>query len=80
MEENENIKNPEVELDTDGVKEQKLQVEEQQVEVSETDLPKQEVDLGYTEPKPEGIEGIKVETAKEKNKTEKKEDSFSDVY
>ena len=28
MEENENIKNPEVELDTDGVKEQTLQVEE----------------------------------------------------
>ena len=79
MEENENIKNPEVELDTDGVKEQTLQVEEQQVEVSETDLPKQEVDLGYTEPKPEGIEGIKVETAKEEPKPEIKEDSLSDV-
>ena len=79
MEENENIKNPEVELDTDGVKEQTLQVEEQQVEVSETDLPKQEVDLGYTEPKPEGIENIKVETVKEETKPEIKEDSLSDV-
>jgi hypothetical protein len=79
MEENENIKNPEVELDTDGVKEQTLQVEEKQVEVSETDLPKEEVDLGYTEPKPEGIEGIKVETVKEETKPEIKEDSLSDV-
>ena len=79
MEKNENIKNPEVELDTDGVKEQTLQVEEKQVEVSETDLPKQEVDLGYTEPKPEGIEGIKVETVKEETKPEIKEDSLSDV-
>jgi hypothetical protein len=79
MEENENIKNPEVELDTDGVKEQTLEVEEKQVEVSETDLPKEEVDLGYTEPKPEGIEGIKVETVKEETKPEIKEDSLSDV-
>ena len=79
MEDTENIKNSEVELDTDGVKEQKLQVEEQQVEVSETELPKQEVDLGYTEPKPEGIEGIKVETIKEEIKPEIKEDSLSDV-
>src|SRR6056300_1413620 len=79
MEDTENIKNPEVELDTDGVKEQTLQVEEQQVEVSETELPKQEVDLGYTEPKPEGIEGIKVETIKEEIKPEIKEDSLSDV-
>ena len=79
MENTEEIKNPEVELDTDGVKEQTLEVEEQQVEVSETDLPKQEVDLGYTEPKPEGIEGIKVETIKEEIKPEIKEDSLSDV-
>ena len=79
MEDTENIKNPEVELDTDGVKEETFQVEEQQVEVSETELPKQEVDLGYTEPKPEGIENIKVETVKEETKPEIKEDSLSDV-
>ena len=79
MENTEEIKNPEVELDTDGVKDQTLEVEEQKVETSEPELPKQEVDLGYTEPKPEGIEGIKVETIKEEPKKEIKEESLSDV-
>ena len=79
MENTEEIKNPEVELDTDGVKDQTLEVEEKKVETSETELPKQEVDLGYTEPKPEGIEGIQVETVKEETKPEIKEDSLSDV-
>jgi hypothetical protein len=79
MENTEEIKNPEVELDTDGVKDQTLEVEEQKVETSEPELPKQEVDLGYTEPKPEGIEGIKVETVKEEPKKEIKEESLSDV-
>ena len=79
MENTEEIKNPEVELDTDGVKDQTLEVEEQKVETSEPELPKQEVDLGYTEPKPEGIEGITVETVKEEPKKEIKEDSLSDV-
>jgi hypothetical protein len=79
MENTEEIKNPEVELDTDGVKDQTLEVEEQKVETSETELPKQEVDLGYTEPKPEGIEGITVETVKEEPKKEIKEESLSDV-
>ena len=79
MEQNEEIKkSPEVELDTDGVKDQSINVEELAAPV-ETELPKQEVDLGYTEPKPEGIEGIKVETAKEETKPEIKEDSLSDV-
>jgi len=79
MENTEEIKNPEVELDTDGVKDQTLEVEEQKVETSEPELPKQEVDLGYTEPKPEGIEGITVETVKEEPKKEIKEESLSDV-
>jgi murein DD-endopeptidase MepM/ murein hydrolase activator NlpD len=79
MENTEEVKNPEVELDTDGVKDQTLEVEEQKVETSEPELPKEEVDLGYTEPKPEGIEGIKVETIKEEPKKEIKEDSLSDV-
>lgn len=79
MENTEEIKNPEVELDTDGVKDQTLEVEEQKVETSETELPKQEVDLGYTEPKPEGIEGITIETVKEEPKREIKEENLSDV-
>ena len=79
MENTEEIKNPEVELDTDGVKDQTFEVEEQKVETSETELPKQEVDLGYTEPKPEGIEGITVETVKEEPKREIKEENLSDV-
>ena len=79
MENTEEIKNPEVELDTDGVKDQTFEVEEQKVDTSETELPKQEVDLGYTEPKPEGIEGITVETVKEEPKREIKEENLSDV-
>ena len=68
MEQNEEIKNsPEVELDTDGVKDQTINVEEL-AEPVETELPKQEVDLGYTEPKPAGIEGIEVESKPEKTK------------
>ena len=74
-------KSPEVDIDTDGVKEESIEVEEQKVETSETELPKHEVDLGYTEPKPEGIEGIKVETVKEEEtKPEiKEEESLSEV-
>ena len=58
-------KSPEVELDTDGIQEQTVEVKEEKVESTEPDLPKEEVDLGYTEPKPAGIEGIKVEEVKE---------------
>ena len=77
MEPNEEIKNsPEVELDTDGVKEQSINVEEQ-AEPVETELPRQEVDLGYTEPKAGGIEGIQVETKPEKTKVAV--DDLSDV-
>ena len=77
MEPNEEIKNsPEVELDTDGVKEQSINVEEQ-AEPVETELPRQEVDLGYTEPKAGGIEGIQVETKTEKTKVAV--DDLSDV-
>ena len=73
-------KSPEVDIDTDGVKEESIEVEEQKVETSETELPKHEVDLGYTEPKPEGIEGIKVETVKEEEtKPEVKEENLSEV-
>ena len=68
MEQNEEIKkSPDVELDTDGVNEQSINVEELAAPV-ETELPKQEVDLGYTEPKPAGIEGIEVESKPEKTK------------
>ena len=68
MEQNEEVKkSPDVELDTDGVNEESINVEEL-AEPVETELPKQEVDLGYTEPKPAGIEGIEVESKPEKTK------------
>ncbi len=77
MEQNEEIKNSsEVELDTDGVKDQTINVEELAAPV-ETELPKQEVDLGYTEPKPAGIEGIEVESKPEKTKVDV--DDLTDV-
>ena len=60
-------KSPEVDLDTDGVKEQSVEVEEKKVESTEPELPREEVDLGYTEPKKEGIEGITVEQKEEIN-------------
>ena len=66
MEIQENKKSPEVDLDTDGVNEQSVQVEEQKTESTEPELPREEVDLGYTEPKKEGIEGITVEQVEEK--------------
>ena len=62
----ENKKSPDVELDTDGVQEQLVEVEEQKVESTEPELPREEVDLGYTEPKPAGIEGIQIEQTEEK--------------
>ena len=64
----------EVELDTDGIEEQTIQVEEKEVESNEDESPREEVDLGYTEPKAPGIEGISVE-----EKEEKKVDDLSDV-
>ena len=64
----------EVELDTDGIEEQTIQVEEKEVELNENESPREEVDLGYTEPKAPGIEGISVE-----EKEEKKVDDLSDV-
>ena len=81
MEIQENKKSPEVDLDTDGVNEQSVQVEEQKTESTEPELPKEEVDLGYTEPKKEGIEGITVEQIEEKqeSKPEVKVDDLSDV-
>jgi|TARA_A100000171_G_scaffold46899_1_gene52209 hypothetical protein len=81
MEIQENKKSPEVDLDTDGVNEQSVQVEEQKTESTEPELPKEEVDLGYTESKKEGIEGITVEQVeeKEKSKPEVKVDDLSDV-
>jgi hypothetical protein len=78
MELEENKKSPQVELDTDGVNEQSVEVEEQKTESTETQLPNEEVDLGYTEPKKEGIEGITVEQ-KEESKPETKVDDLSDV-
>ena len=81
MEIQENKKSPEVDLDTDGVNEQSVQVEEQKTESTEPELPREEVDLGYTEPKKEGIEGITVEQVEEKeeSKPEVKVDDLSDV-
>ena len=81
MEIQENKKSPEVDLDTDGVNEQSVQVEEQKKESTEPELPREEVDLGYTEPKKEGIEGITVEQVEEKqeSKPEVKVDDLSDV-
>jgi hypothetical protein len=67
----ENKKSPDVELDTDGVQEQLVEVEEQKVESTEPELPREEVDLGYTEPKPAGIEGIQIEQTEEKQEAKK---------
>jgi hypothetical protein len=78
MELEENKKSPQVELDTDGVNEQSVEVEEQKTESTEPQLPNEEVDLGYTEPKKEGIEGITVEQTEE-SKPESKVDDLSDV-
>ena len=78
MELEETKKSPQVELDTDGVNEQSVEVEEQKTESTEPQLPNEEVDLGYTEPKKEGIEGITVEQ-KEESKPETKVDDLSDV-
>ena len=66
-----------VELDTDGVEEQSVQVEESNTEEKETELPKEEVDLGYTEPKAAGIENISVEETEDTNT--KKVDDLSSV-
>mgnify|MGYP003114289098 FL=1 len=71
-------KSPEVELDTDGIQEQTVEVKEEKVESTEPDLPKEEVDLGYTEPKPTGIEGIKVEEVKEEETEEKPKENLAD--
>ena len=64
----------EVELDTDGIQEETIQVEEVESNENENETPREEVDLGYTEPKAPGIEGISVE-----EKEEKKVDDLSDV-
>ena len=64
----------EVELDTDGIQEETIQVEEVESNENENETPREEVDLGYTEPKATGIEGISVE-----EKEEKKVDDLSDV-
>ena len=42
-------KTPQVELDTDGVKEESVEIKETPKEPDATELPKQEVDLGYTD-------------------------------
>ena len=75
----ENKSSPEVELDTDGIEEQSVQVEETKTESQETELPREEVDLGYTEPKPAGIEGISVEEKTEQDKPSKEVDDLSTI-
>ncbi len=77
METNEEVKkSPEVELDTDGIQEQSVEVKEEKVETAEPELPREEVDLGYTkhDDKPEGIEKIKVEEIREEKSEESKPD------
>ena len=66
-------KSPEVELDTDGIQEQSVEVENTTEESKEPQLPREEVDLGYTESKPQGIEKISVEETEDK-KEEVKDD------
>ena len=45
METNEEVKkSPEVELDTDGIQEQSVEVKEEKVETAEPELPREEVD------------------------------------
>jgi len=74
-------KSPSVELDTDGINEQAVEVENKVEESTQPELPKQEVDLGYTEhgqeEKPEGIEKIKVEEKEETQETPK--DNLGDI-
>ena len=67
----------EVELDTDGIQEQSIEVEKQSEVESNESEPREEVDLGYTEPKTAGIEGISVEEKEDKKET--KVDDLSDV-
>ena len=77
METNEEVKkSPEVELDTDGIQEQSVEIKEEKVETAEPELPREEVDLGYTkhDDKPEGIEKIKVEEVREEKSEESKPD------
>jgi hypothetical protein len=81
METNEEIKkSPEVELDTDGIQEQSVEVKEEKVETAEPELPREEVDLGYTQhdDKPEGIEKIKVEEIKQEEKPKEDLADYSD--
>jgi hypothetical protein len=61
-------KNTDVELDTDGIEEQSIQVENKKQENEDNAEPREEVDLGYTEPKKPGLEGITVEEIKEDTK------------
>jgi hypothetical protein len=75
METQEQKKLPEVELDTDGIEEQSVEVKEEVKESTEPELPREEVDLGYTEPKPAGIEGIQVEQVEKEEKKENKSET-----
>ena len=80
METNEEVKkSPEVELDTDGIQEQSVEIKEENVEPIESELPREEVDLGYTkhDDKPEGIQKIKVEEITEE-KSEKSKPDLAD--
>ena len=59
-------KAPEVELDTDGVEEQSVEVADTQKEPEATELPKQEVDLGYTSHDDQPASETKKEEVEEK--------------
>ena len=72
-------KNTDVELDTDGIEEQSIQVENKETENEDTSEQREEVDLGYTEPKKPGLEGITVEEAKEDTRTKRSEDDGDDL-
>jgi hypothetical protein len=72
-------KNTDVELDTDGIEEQSIQVENKKQENEDNAEPREEVDLGYTEPKKPGLEGITVEEIKEDTRAKKSEDDADDL-
>ena len=73
-------KAPEVELDTDGVEEQSVEVADTQKEPEATELPKQEVDLGYTSHDDQPASETKKEEVEEKPepKFEQKEEKTDD--
>lgn len=70
----------EVDLDTDGVNEETIDVNQQQAEPDPTHLPKENVDLGYTDigkPTEEKVEEKPVEEKVEKPEEKTEQDNLS---